>query len=155
MADEVEVRPDGEVSLFFDLDADDRDLLPPSPPEVIVPPIVLADGLDVSLYRSTEAVTRHLEPWLVEYEHGHLAYDSEGRELELSIERETIPRRWLPDKKTERLIVRAAEAEPSHVGELAVLLAAGLTALGEAPPQDSSLSDLLAASLARLGYTGS
>jgi hypothetical protein len=108
-----------------------------------VPPLVLADGWDVSFYGSEEAINRQIEPWFpedVEYR----AYDSEGRKLELSVEREVVARRWLWDKTRERIAVRAVESEPRHARELAELLAQWLPMVGASPPPaDTTLDELL------------
>ena len=77
-------------------------------------PIVLADGLDVTLYASVEDIWVDLEPWFVEQE--YRLYDATGLRLELVGEPE-----WS---------VRAVEAEPTGAEELAGLLRVWLPLVG-------------------------
>ena len=108
-----------------------------------VPPLVLADGWDVSFYGSAEAIDRQIEPWFPE-EVEYRAYDSEGRKLELAVEREVVTRRWLWDRTCERIVVRAVESAPRHSSELAELLAQWLPMVGAStPPADTTLDELL------------
>lgn len=108
-----------------------------------LPPLIVAEGWDIAFFSSEAALNWHLEPWFpskVDYR----AFDSEGRKLELSVERETIPRRWLRDITRERIIVRAVESEPGHAGELAEFLAEWLPMVGAPKPRpDTPLSELL------------
>jgi hypothetical protein len=48
------------------------------------PPIVVAEGTDVSFYASEEAVGRELEPWFVEED--YTAFDADGRKVVLRVE---------------------------------------------------------------------
>jgi len=112
-----------------------------------LPPLVVAEGWDITFFSSETALNWHLEPWFpskVEYR----AYDSEGRKLELSVDREKIPRRWFRDTTRERIMVRAVENEPGHVGELADFLTEWLPMIGAPkPPPNTPLAELLRVAL--------
>lgn len=118
----------------------------------LVPPIVLAEGWDVMFFGSEDAVGRHLEAWYPE-EVEYRAYDAQGRKLELFVNRETVPRRWLPDRTDERVAVRSCEREPTHAAELAELLAQWLPMVNETVPADATLEALLQRAIERVGYT--
>jgi hypothetical protein len=118
---------------------------------MVTPPIIVIDGHDFSFYESEEAVDHHLEPWYPEEE--HLAFDSEGRELELVVETRTAPRRLLPDRSFEWVGVRTVEDRPTHSDELASLLREHLELAGINAPVDASLGELLDRAIERSGYT--
>ena len=114
-----------------------------------VSPLIIAEGWDVAFYSSEDAVNRDIEPWYpseVEYR----AFDSEGRKLELSVERQKTPRRWLWSGTYERIIVRAVENEPGHSQELKVFLTDWLPIVGAPKPApDTPLAELLRLAIER------
>jgi hypothetical protein len=121
-------------------------------PSRIALPILVAEGHDLMFFSSEDAVGRYLEPWYpgdVEC----LAFDAEGRKLELFIARRLVPRRWLPDRTDERVAVRACESEPTHAAELAELLAEWLQIVNEAVPATPTLDALLQRAIDHAGYT--
>ncbi len=119
------------------------------------PPILLyADG-SFDFFKSVEEAERYAEPIDVQ-NHEYVAYDSEGRRLELRVEEETVSL-WLGLEKTFRERVRIVQAEDTatHAEELKNLLRASLQTSGT--PSDSlhsaSLQDLITAGLQRMGFT--
>ncbi len=99
----------------------------------IVPPIVVADGWDLTFYRAEEDVALDLEAWYPD-EVGYRAFDSVGRRLELVA--------------GERVTVRALESAPTGAEELQALLREWLPMVGVEPPEDA---DLLALAVERGG----
>ncbi len=118
---------------------------------MIVPPIVVAEGADVSVFASVEDVVRQLEPWFAD--EPHRAYDAEGRALDLVADPPIVERRLLfgllrSDSAHEsELRVVARESEPGHAAELAALLR---ERLGESAPLP--LPELLDRLIRRDGY---
>jgi len=108
---------------------------------VPVPPLIVAEGLDVSFFSSQDAINRTLEPWFAS--EAYRAFDGEGRQLKLVVERRVTPRRLLPDRVDERLVLRSVEEEPQHSGELADLLSAYLSAVSAPAASGTSLSELI------------
>jgi hypothetical protein len=119
------------------------------------PPILLyADG-SFDFFKSVAEAERYAEPIDVQ-NHEYVAYDSEGRRLELRVEEETVTG-WLGLGKTVREHVRIVPAEDTatHADELKNLLQDFLPKLGG--PTDSlhtaTLHDLIAAGTQRMGFT--
>jgi hypothetical protein len=84
---------------------------------VISWPILVDNCGDVMFFRSLEGAQSYLEP--IDVKNGeHVAYDREGRLLELGVER--VPSRSWLGRPTwrERVVVDCAERDPAHVGEL-------------------------------------
>ena len=119
------------------------------PHETIVPPIVVAEGLDLAFHRAPADVVRQYEPWFpgaTDYR----AFDAEGRRLELVADPPVVSKRligpiWTDNAHDSTLTVRAAEAEPSGANEFAELLRAWLLEIGERleDPQRLTLRQLL------------
>lgn len=74
------------------------------------------------------------------------AFDSEGRKLEVLVDRKVIRRRWLRDASYEYVVVRAVEDDPTHADELAELLVATLGRRGQRSPS-MPLAALVAAAI--------
>jgi hypothetical protein len=111
------------------------------------PPVIVIDGHDFAFYESAEAVGQHLETWYLD--EPYLAFDSDGRRLELVIEEQVFARRWLPDRTVERVGVRTLEDEPSDPGVLAGLLREHLDRAGITMPAAASLPESFIARSAR------
>lgn len=95
------------------------------------PPLIVAEGLDLKLYDSVRDAELDLEP--VDVQDGcYVGYDSEGRELLLTV-------------REEKIEISAAEASPGHRRHLAELLRAALAAVGRPIQADSELEDLVEA----------
>jgi hypothetical protein len=120
-------------------------------PPVPVPPIVIAEGMDVDFFRTTEGVGRYIEPWAVT-DPCFVAYDGEGRRLDLVIERHVKHRKWLPDLKFEVVGVHLQEGEPSHVDELRALLSRFCAEVGIPTSANDSLDRLFHAIIERRGF---
>jgi hypothetical protein len=116
-----------------------------------VPPLVIAEGWDVTFYSSVEALNRHLEPWYAS-EQAVRAYDSRGRLLGLEVESETVPRRWRKDGRRERIAVRVVDTDPQRAHELTELLAEWLPMAGApSPGSPAPLGDWLVAAVNHAG----
>jgi hypothetical protein len=74
----------------------------------LVLPILIAEGLDISIFQSIETALQALEPWWVEEKLGSV-YDAQGRHITLKAE-------------NHRVGILMWEAEPTHAGELTSLL---------------------------------
>jgi hypothetical protein len=105
-------------------------------------PLILVEGLDVSLYPSIPRLEGQLEGIDVE-EGAYRAYDAAGRGLKLEAYgvKRTRRGKWKGIPGGARVTV--AEAEPSHVEELRVALARHLKAVGEDVDANSGLGDLV------------
>jgi hypothetical protein len=125
----------------------------------IVPPVVVAEGLDLSFYRSTDDVVCEIEPWFPS-EAEYRAFDSQGRRLGLFADPPVTPKHligpiWTDNAQHSSLLVRATEGQPSGGEELAALLRAWLATVGTplAVPDDLSLDELLAKGIERAGFS--
>jgi hypothetical protein len=118
---------------------------------VLNPPIIVIEGHDFAYYASVEAVSRDLETWYLE--EPYLAFDGDGRRLELVVDERTFRRRWLPDRRVELVGVRVLEDEPSDSGALAGLLREHLKRAGIDMPACAPLAELVRRSIERAGYT--
>lgn len=110
-----------------------------------VPPLLVAEGYDLTFFRSQQDLGGYLEPWFVEVE--HQAWDGLGRPLELVVVE--------PDAPASGLLKRIRHPAPqiearlggptSHTnGDCATYLREWLLKVGgpEMPPS-ASLSELL------------
>ena len=112
-------------------------------------PLVVAEGLDVSFYASTDALEKHLEA--IDVAEGiYSAFDAVGRRLSLGV---------TPPKRTRRrilgitfdtgpglqfVIVERAEVDPHRSAELVTTLREYLAAVDpEAQVQENSLEELI------------
>lgn len=95
------------------------------------PPLIIAEGLDLKLYESVHDAALDLEA--IDVEDGiYVGYDSEGRELRLTV-------------REEKIEISAAEASPGHQRQLAELLRAVLAAVGRPAETDAELPELIEA----------
>jgi len=83
------------------------------------------------IFPTSEQAQAYLEPHGVR-SHEYIAYDSEGRRLQLSVERKkqtlfTV----LPIPPEEQVVVQSGEAEPTHREELREQLIRALSNMGE------------------------
>lgn len=116
-----------------------------------VPPFVVAEGLDVGLYASQEAIDRHIEPVDVQGV-AWKAFDAEGRRLEIVVERPEKPRRRPWNRGRVRVAARALDELRTDGDELAALLREWLPEAGAArPPANASLQDLLRRAIEHVG----
>lgn len=104
------------VSVAADLEDDRRRI----GSRVISWPILVHEHHDVMFFRSLEGV-QYLEPIDVKNEE-YVAYDCEGRLLELGVER-VASRGWLGRHTwREQVVIDSAERDPTHVEELRKVL---------------------------------
>ena len=125
----------------------------------IIPPIVVAEGWDVTVYETSDHVLRHIEPWFpssVDYR----AFDSEGRRLELVADPPVMQKRLIGPIRTDdadqsSLFIRAIESEPTGLEELSAMLEAWLQRVGVPLDlaEDWTLDQLLAKAMERDGFT--
>jgi len=117
------------------------------------PPIILYGDGWPGFFRSIEDAERYVEPIDVRNQE-YVAYDSEGRRLELRVEEEVVTG-WLGLRKTIRERVRIAQAEevPTYAEELKSILRVSVQKLGVSLESLHSLQDLVAASTQRMGFS--
>ena len=83
--------------------------------------MIVDDHGDVDFFASVEDAELYLEPWAVE--EGFTAYDSEGRLLELRVQRrESHFFFGLMRTKIDHVLVEAVEDEPHHAPQLRAAL---------------------------------
>jgi hypothetical protein len=88
---------------------------------LIIAPVIVDDHGDVDFFASVEDAELYLEPWAVE--EGFTAYDSEGRLLELRVERREFPVLFgLIRSKVDHVRIEAVEDEPNHARQLRATL---------------------------------
>ena len=88
---------------------------------MIIAPVIIDDHGDLDFFASVEGPELYLEPWAVE--EGFTAYDSEGRLLELRVERRESPVLFgLIRSKVDHVRIEAVEDEPHHAGQLRATL---------------------------------
>ena len=88
---------------------------------MIIAPVIVDDHGDVDFFASVEDAELYLEPWAVE--EGFTAYDSEGRLLELRVERRESPVLFgLIRSKVDHVRIEAVEDEPNHARQLRATL---------------------------------
>jgi hypothetical protein len=106
----------------------DRHVVPGS--VLVRPPVVVADGADVTIFDSPEGAENYHE-W-IDVEGGELrAWDSDGKTLSMGVVEDVRLTRLLREKREKRVVIR--EATPSHDGskELRDLLIGNLVLHGE------------------------
>lgn len=118
------------------------------------PPIIIDENGALTFFKSLTDAERYLEPIDVRNQE-YIAYDSEGRRLELRVEEEEVGAGLLGFGKTRRERVRIAQAEevPAHAEELKKTLRASLQKLGVSLESLHSLYDLVTASTQRMGFS--
>lgn len=88
---------------------------------MIIAPVIIDDHGDLDFFASVEDAELYLEPWAVE--EGFTAYDSEGRLLELRVERRESPVLFgLIRSKVDHVRIEAVEDEPHHAPQLRATL---------------------------------
>jgi hypothetical protein len=88
---------------------------------LIIAPVIIDDQGDLDFFASVEDAELYLEPWAVE--EGFTAYDSEGRLLELRVERRESPVLFgLIRSKVDHVLLEAVEDEPHHATQLRATL---------------------------------
>jgi hypothetical protein len=88
---------------------------------LIIAPVIVDDHGDVDFFASVEDAELYLEPWAVEV--GFTAYDSEGRLLELRVQRRESPVFFgLIRTKVDHVLIEAVEDEPHHARQLRAAL---------------------------------
>lgn len=117
----------------------------------MIPPIIVVDDGDLIVFKSAHDAERGLESPDV-MNGSYVAYDCEGRLLRLEV---PDPGNWsglLIDVKPVK--VTAAEAKPTHAGELAAAVKAYLRNLHVAEEwiADASLRELLLQLVTRSGF---
>jgi hypothetical protein len=117
-----------------------------------VPPLLVAEGYDLTFFRSQQALGGYLEPWFVEVE--HQAWDALGRPLELVVvEPPDEPlsglQKWIR-KPAPGLEARLGDAASRANDDCAAYLRGWLREVGgpELPPS-ASLPELLVQALLR------
>ncbi|MEA2495457.1 MAG: hypothetical protein QOJ29_3368 [Thermoleophilaceae bacterium] len=115
-------------------------------PARLVPPLVVTEGVDVTIYSSEAELVREIEPWFAN--ESYRAFDSEGRRVELLAHPPVVARRFIGPIRTDNahksvLVVQACEDQPSNADELAELLRTWLAALGVPASADMDLRELV------------
>ena len=88
---------------------------------MIIAPVIIDDHGDLDFFASVEDAELYLEPWAVE--EGFTLYDSEGRLLELRVERRESPILFgLIRNKVDHVRIEAVEDEPNHARQLRATL---------------------------------
>jgi hypothetical protein len=88
---------------------------------LIIAPVIIDDQGDLDFFASVEDAELYLEPWAVE--EGFTLYDSEGRLLELRVERRESPVLFgLIRSKVDHVRIEAVEDEPNHALQLRATL---------------------------------
>jgi hypothetical protein len=88
---------------------------------LIIAPVIIDDHGDLDFFASVEDAELYLEPWAVE--EGFTLYDSEGRLLELRVERRESPVLFgLIRSKVDHVRIEAVEDEPHHALRLRATL---------------------------------
>lgn len=96
---------------------------------MIVAPVIVDDNGDVDFFASIEDAELYLEPWAVEEE--FTAYDSEGRLLELRVERRESPFFFgLSKTVVDHVVIEAVEDQPNHAPQLRATLLTFLERVG-------------------------
>lgn len=118
-------------------------------------PIILYGDGGVDLFKSLAEAESYAEPIDVR-NHEYVAYDSEGRKLQLRIEEEVLTGR-LGIGKTVKEIVRIIQVDeiPTHADELKNILRSALENLG-APSErlrTATLQELVIASTQKIGFS--
>lgn len=117
-------------------------------------PLVVNENGNLMFFASVQDAERYLEP--VDVRNGeYVAYDADGRRLDLSVESERVPALFgMTHDDVERVRVRAAGDAAPRPGELRAALLAFLRATGRAPAGTEGLSlHALVALAAEVGGT--
>ena len=91
--------------------------------------MIVDDNGDLAFFASIEDAELYLEPWAVEEE--FTAYDSEGRLLELRVERRESPFFFgLSKTVVDHVVIEAVEDQPNHAPQLRATLLTFLERVG-------------------------
>ena len=121
---------------------------------MIVTPVIVDDDGDLDFFASVEDAELYLEPWAVE--EGFTAYDSEGRLLEIGVDRrESSFLFGLLKTVVDHVVIEAAEDEPDHALQLRATLLNFLEATGVALDNSDvmPLQELVRKGVEHLGFT--
>ncbi len=121
---------------------------------MIIAPLIVDEHGDVDFFASVEDAELYLEPWALE--EGFTPYDSEGRLLELRVERrESTFFFGLIKSVVDHVLIEAVEHEPHHAPQLRATLLTFLERTG-ASPDDSQvlpLGELVRRGVEHVGFT--
>ncbi len=99
---------------------------------MIVAPVIVDDNGDLDFFASIEDAELYLEPWAVE--EAFTAYDSEGRLLEIGVERRESPFLFgLWKTVVDDVVIEAVEDQPNHAPQLRATLLTFLERTGISP----------------------
>lgn len=118
-------------------------------------PILLYGEGYFDFFKSVEEAERYAEPIDVQ-NHEYVAYDSEGRQLELRVEEEVVAGLFgLGETNRKRVRIVQAEDTATHAEELKNLLRASLQTSEILPDslRAATLQDLIAAGIQRMGFS--
>jgi|CXWL01.1.fsa_nt_gi hypothetical protein len=119
------------------------------------PPIIISENGSLIFFRSLAEAERYLEPIDVRNQE-YVAYDSEGRRLDLRVEKEVFAIGLLRLRQIarERVRIDQAQEDSAHPEELKNILQDILKKIGISPDwlHSATLQDLVATSAQRMGF---
>lgn len=121
---------------------------------MIVVPVIVDENGDLDFFASIEDAELYLEPWAVE--EGFTAYDSEGRLLEIGVERRESPFLFgLWKTAVDDVVIKAVEDEPNHARQLRATLLTFLerTGISLDNPDVLPLRELVRRGVEHVGFT--
>ena len=121
---------------------------------MIIAPVIVDENGDVTFFASIEDAERYLEPWAVEEE--FTAYDSEGRLLEIRVERrESSSFFGLSKRVVDHVVIVAVEDQPNHALQLRATLLSFLerTGVSLANSDVLPLRELVRRGVEHVGFT--
>jgi hypothetical protein len=121
---------------------------------LIIAPVIVDDNGDVDFFASVEDAELYLEPWAVE--EGFTAYDSEGRLLELRVQRRESPFFFgLIRTEVDHVLIEAVEEEPHHAPQLRATLLTFLERTGLSLDNSDllPLGELVGRGVEHVGFT--
>jgi hypothetical protein len=121
---------------------------------LITAPVIVDDDGDLDFFASIEDAELFLEPWAVE--EGFTAYDSEGRLLELRVERRESPFLFgLWKTAVDHVAIEAVEDQPNHAPQLRATLLTFFRRTGVSleTPDELPLRELVRSGVEHVGFT--
>ena len=121
---------------------------------LIVAPVIVDDHGAVDFFASVEDAERYLEPWAAEQR--LTAYDSEGRLLEIGVERgESSFFFGLSKGMVDYVVLVAVEDEPDHAPQLRATILSLLERTGCSPANSGKLPlrELVRRGVQHVGFT--
>jgi hypothetical protein len=121
---------------------------------LIVAPVIVDDDGDLTFFASSEDAELYLEPWAVEEEIS--VYDSEGRLLEIGVDRgESSLMFGLWKADVDYVVIRAVEDEPGHAPQLRSTILAFFDRLGISleDSDELPLRELVRRGVKHVGFT--